>query len=362
MIYNNFIDNTKTVRKKFKELLDSTVIRNYDNPIKNNDKIKEFCRQVQELKPDRLFRYRKFEENTVDALKKNLVVSNKAINFNDPFDSLVYVNPNDIEDDLMEPRNRIKLRRWVNLNPQLIEKTPKDKLEKFEQIFKMRPNKYRLYVMKSIGKIRKLMLCIIEEADMFLRNYPNIACFSESNDSPTMWAHYADDHKGFVLEYDFKNYNTPCVACKKPCLYRHYELLYPVIYCKNRFNAKDFFSAYGAQRMFINAPLEIFIPRDDDLAIYKILLHKSTDWEYEQEWRIISHCNNSLPNIIQKPVSIYLRAKMSPEDKDTLLNIAKELGITPYEMKIDMTNGEYKLHPKKINLNTKFRKNLIISR
>ena len=62
--------------------------------------------------------------------------------------------------------------------------------------------------MKNIGKIRKLMLHIIEEADMFLRNYPNIACFSESKDSPTMWAHYADNHKGFVLEYDFKNYKV----------------------------------------------------------------------------------------------------------------------------------------------------------
>ena len=59
------MDNTKTVREKFKELLDSTVIRNYNNPIKNNDKIKEFCQQVQELKPDRLFRYRKFEKNTI---------------------------------------------------------------------------------------------------------------------------------------------------------------------------------------------------------------------------------------------------------------------------------------------------------
>ena len=55
------------VRDKFKEILDSTVIRNYDSPDENNAKIKTFCKKVQELKPKSLFRYRNYNNDTVDA-------------------------------------------------------------------------------------------------------------------------------------------------------------------------------------------------------------------------------------------------------------------------------------------------------
>lgn len=33
-----------------------------------------------------------------------------------------------------------------------------------------------------------------------------------------MWSHYADSHKGFVLEYDFKNLNCQCDICDKKVL------------------------------------------------------------------------------------------------------------------------------------------------
>ena len=76
------------VRDKFKEILDSTVIRNYDSPDENNAKIKTFCKKVQELKPKSLFRYRNYNNATVDAFKNDLVVSSKPADFNEPFDFL----------------------------------------------------------------------------------------------------------------------------------------------------------------------------------------------------------------------------------------------------------------------------------
>ena len=126
---------------------------------------------------------------------------------------------------------------------------------------------------------------------------------------------------------------------------KFYELLYPVIYTKTRFNAKDFFSSYWSHVILMNAPVNVFIPKDDELAIYKTLIHKSKDWEYEKEWRIISHCE-AYPMIKQRPIAIYLGAQMEDSNKNHLIQIAKKLKIKRFIMDIDITSPEYKMTPK----------------
>ena len=209
----------------------------------------------------------------------------------------------------------------------------------------MKDTTYFNFIQKRMPQFRKHVLQVIKQAKGFLRTYPHIACFSETPTSPPMWAHYADLHKGFVLEYDFKDYFTPCLNCKNTCIFRHYELLYPVIYTKTRFNAKDFFSSYWSHVILMNAPVNVFIPKDDELAIYKTLIHKSKDWEYEKKWRIISHCE-AYPMIKQRPIAIYLGAQMEDSNKNHLIQIAKKLKIKRFIMDIDITSPEYKMTPK----------------
>ena len=76
------------VRDKFKEILDNTFIRNYEDKDVKDNKIKVFSESVQNLKPEKLYRYRKFDSNSIDALYKNLITTSKPCYFNDPFDSL----------------------------------------------------------------------------------------------------------------------------------------------------------------------------------------------------------------------------------------------------------------------------------
>lgn len=333
------------VRDKFKEILDSTVIRNYDSPDENNAKIKTFCKKVQELKSKSLFRYRNYNNDTVDAFKNDLVVSSKPADFNDPFDCLIQVDPDDIINEITNPKNRWKLQKWLDYNPKLVEIIPKKNLKRINALLTMKDTTYSNFIQKRMPQFRKHVLQVIKQAKGFLRTYPHIACFSETPTSPPMWAHYADLHKGFVLEYDFKDYFTPCLNCKNTCIFRHYELLYPVIYTKTRFNAKDFFSSYWSHVILMNAPVNVFIPKDDELAIYKTLIHKSKDWEYEKEWRIISHCE-AYPMIKQRPIAIYLGAQMEDSNKNHLIQIAKKLKIKIFIMDIDITSPEYKMTPK----------------
>ena len=54
-----------------------------------------------------------------------------------------------------------------------------------------------------------------------IKDAVRVVCLSEVYDSMLMWSHYAQNHTGFCIEYDFK---------ESDMLYKH---LYPVIYTKD---------------------------------------------------------------------------------------------------------------------------------
>lgn len=339
-----------TAREKFKEILDGTFIKNYDKPENNKEKIRIFCEKVQKLKPQKLFRYRKIDDNNnfYDALCKNLITTSNPINFNDPFDSLIYVNVQEILDDLKNPRSRTKFKKWLEYNPALVQSLQAKQKSILKGFLNESDDKYRLNIRVALPKIEKSLSHIIAHSIDYLKTYSNIACFSETIKSPIMWSHYVDSHKGFALEYDFKNYNSPCINCSNKCRFAHYDLLFPVIYSDERFNAKDFIASYFVQSIFAKVPFGVFVPIDDDLAIYKILLRKSMDWKYEQEWRIISHCNTK-PAIYKKPTAIYLGVNMSTRDKNLLIDFANKNNIPVHEMYIEHNSKEYAMNSKQIS-------------
>ena len=63
------------------------------------------------------------------------------------------------------------------------------------------------------------------------KRYSAIACFSESVESVLMWSHYANSHKGFALDYNFR-----------PTLEQPIKNvgLFPVVYSKERFDISDY--------------------------------------------------------------------------------------------------------------------------
>ena len=193
-----------TAREKFKEILDGTFIKNYDKPENNKEKIRIFCEKVQKLKPQKLFRYRKIDDNNnfYDALCKNLITTSNPINFNDPFDSLIYVNVQEILDDLKNPRSRTKFKKWLEYNPALVQSLQAKQKSILKGFLNESDDKYRLNIRVALPKIEKSLSHIIAHSIDYLKTYSNIACFSETIKSPIMWSHYADSHKGFALEYD----------------------------------------------------------------------------------------------------------------------------------------------------------------
>lgn len=87
-----------------------------------------------------------------------------------------------------------------------------------------------------------------------------ILCLTESPDNLLMWAHYADAHRGFVVEFDPE---SPFFNKKKAPgdELRHLRKV-----------------SYSADRP------SVVLTRLEDFSPY---LTKGIDWEYEKEWRMI---------------------------------------------------------------------------
>lgn len=90
-----------------------------------------------------------------------------------------------------------------------------------------------------------------------------LLCLTETNDNLLMWAHYADSHKGFVLEFD---------TSRAPLIQRPGE---------NEWQGLPVAVSY--QDGPITTPcdsLELELPDE-------LVLRKSTAWKYEREWRVV---------------------------------------------------------------------------
>ena len=90
-------------------------------------------------------------------------------------------------------------------------------------------------------------------------NEIRILCLSEKYNDILMWSHYADGHRGFVLQFDTE-------ALLQNFKQRPQKVFYPPV------------ESYPS--------IKDFNERD---CTHMFLITKSSQWEYEEEWRILMH-------------------------------------------------------------------------
>lgn len=155
-------------------------------------------------------------------------------------------------------------------------------------------------------------------------------CLSEVYDSMLMWSHYARNHTGFCIEYDFK---------ESDMFYKH---LYPVTYIKDRY-----------------AVSKADMLSENTEWIYKTTCRKSNVWAYEKEWRIVTaNFNKVMPQKLKYPngkyvldlkkniKAFYLGAKISENFKEEIIQFGKKNSIDIYQMVLSPST--YELNAKKI--------------
>lgn len=307
------IDISNTWKKDYAELL---------FPIDTNEIKKSEAVEIKSQNLPLLYKYRDCSFYNLENLKNDVVRLSTANSFNDPYDCGLTHN-------LLHPLKRMLLHAFIdkyvvgkNITEEEITKLKNMTLEtaiermlgkeKFNEI----KDELSQYLEDEIESIEYRE--IKNKVELFQQE-SLVSCFSENMNSILMWSHYADNHKGFCIEYDFSNHSLT-------------ESLHPVIYSDKIFDI----SPYIIDRnRFSNPSVNIYAA-----------INKSKSWSYEQEWRLVFQGTNPHNYTVPRAKSIFLGSKINNDDKQKLLNIANQNNISVYQMKIHPR--EYKLIPEQI--------------
>ena len=331
-------------RDEFAKRLYSTVIPEGTSPEDIHTLTRPVSEAIREMMPKSLFRFRTCNKLSVGAFQNDIIYAVTADKFNDPYDTLVRYDLEGVEkwvNTVMNTETLAQMKTWFAQGWDLPNEVNHILTTEMTDVLKVALSSIENQNIKDfegrIEETRKRMISMIETYFPILseasKRYSTIACFSENVDSILMWSHYADSHKGFALEYDFR-----------PTLERPIKNvgLFPVVYSEERFDISDYI-AWAFLRV-IGFPAKM----PDISASIKNALWKSDVWAYEKEWRVIDSTPRDIADekasaIHYKPVAIYYGRHMSGDDKRRLHEVAKEKGIKEYEMYLDYSSLKYEM-------------------
>ncbi|CAL2083220.1 conserved hypothetical protein [Tenacibaculum dicentrarchi] len=135
-----------------------------------------------------------------------------------------------------------------------------------------------------------------------------------------LWAHYADGHKGFCIEYDLDSLLNS---------YSGTFFSFPIIYTKNPpdIELKD-------------------IQSKNQKLIKKLAGYKSKRWDYEQEYRITTNFPGPYYYEYDALKSIYFGLRMDNDHKNLIMKKLKGRGVKYYQ--VEQVHKSYKLKTKQV--------------
>lgn len=210
---------------------------------------------------DVIFRYREFNDRSLEIFKNRELWFATPDSFNDPFDCQV-----DYKEALYQTIKELELSPDINTLLQRLDE-----------------------------KIQKAKVC----------------CFSQTKKNQLMWAHYADKHKGFCIGFKASNllgYGNNLTTGVLPVDYKYLNPYQDI--------TKNFLVLLGLGS-------EIQISKLSDQFLKSALTTKYTGWKYEKEVRLISTKIETLKFQPQSINSITFGLKMEDKNKSHLRTLLK---------------------------------------
>lgn len=181
-------------------------------------------------------------------------------------------------------------------------------------------------LVKLLGNNSQEHLDIVKDALQNLinrREKIGIYSLSKTYNDELLWAHYANSHKGFCIEYDL-------------------DIL---------INTYKYDNIYSFPVTYSNKPPQIGISevskQDGSSIIKKIACIKSKRWKYEKEHRIIIDRFGEYAYKYNAVKAIYFGLRMNKKNKADIMNILQGRGIAYYQM-IQVSNS-YKFDAEPVN-------------
>jgi len=174
------------------------------------------------------------------------------------------------------------------------------------------------------------------------KNLYYICCFVDVFSSIPMWAYYANNHRGFCVEY----------MIEKP------DYIYKVFYEEQRqkvatipsYLMKSLFESIEISR---EKPNNEFLMWNEILKLSFTVKHKS--WQHENEFRLIFPFNKEVDGVSInnrelriKPSRIFVGMECNKENVDTLSDIANKIKCEIFQMKVSEDSLDFNLGYSKI--------------
>ncbi|MBD8571242.1 DUF2971 domain-containing protein [Pseudomonas syringae] len=235
--------------------------------------------------PKRLFKCRGFTKYAITNLIEKTLFCASPDTFNDPYECALQANfyfGNDLDDLLAQAAGELD-----SLQLEALKSVVESRYEKMS-------NEVSLAFRSKMMGVYK------------------ICSLSERIDSILMWSHYAVDHKGFAMEYDFHELS------RRDNLVRS---LWPVLYNSEMLDVSHLIASEDRPDDFNN------------LFGIAAAIHKTEDWQYEKEWRLIIHSNDAL-NVPAPLKAVYIGAKAADKDRAALIAAANFAGVPVFQMRL----------------------------
>lgn len=203
-----------------------------------------------------LFKY--LHPDRVDVLSGQAIRFSSPAVLNDPFELKPHLaalaSPDHMEAELNRRIPELLREELAKLPPEL---RPLVSAEALKEILSSRLSQ----VKRDVHGMAELLMPKFQE--VMARKFEDlvgILCLSEVADSLLMWAHYADSHRGFLIEFDERS-----------------------LFFDRRVNPDDELRhlrkvTYNSQRPALTLA---------DVKDFSSFMTKGVDWEYEAEWRMI---------------------------------------------------------------------------
>ena len=303
----------------------------------------------------KLFRFRPINKFTLKELKKDSFVASSPTTFNDPYDCLCFYDNKKIKKHILKEviKNHDKVCSYFSFINFASDNEIADYI-------------YQKYVSPNASLLNR---------DVAL------ACLTTNINHEIMWAHYADNSKGFAIQYkiediidagnkhSIKTIQKYRVEISENDLPSNFNNLAIVQYQKNKFDITPIYlnfinnifkSVMSTEKINLNYLFAMsLISSYPILDFFDVLKSayclKKEEWSYENEWRFV-FLNLSLSKTQKKhvaigkvkPIKIFLGEKIDKKNKKKILKICKKKKITVRQMYSSIKNKTFELKSKRI--------------
>lgn len=209
-----------------------------------------------------LYKHVRFDENlyVLGIFENQQIKFTEPNKFNDPFDCEISISLEDVSYSqyykyYKRARRRLPKKEWGKIT---IHTAEYFKAHKHEILNEMKQALTSENINENMG----------------------VSCFNTHPTNILMWSHYADNHKGFAVEFKLPFLSNPEFEMLDSSLYAR-----PIIYTNDFPTFRLNLNSIGPEREFSKLEME-----EATIAT----LTKAKDWEYENEWRMSDiHCRQN---------------------------------------------------------------------